>query len=102
MRRIRCGVSNKRLMKIYPAVLIGAMACANAFGWGCEGHQIVALIAGQHLTPEAHAAFYRLLKEHPIDPSLPHFCQPPAADAMADASTWADDSKRGEKTGAWH
>jgi hypothetical protein len=63
---------------------------------------MVALIASQHLTAEARAAVYQLLKENPIDPSLSRFCQPVATEPMADASTWADDAKRGEKTGTWH
>jgi len=89
-------------MKPLPTVLLALAACGNAFGWGCEGHQMVALIAVSHLTPEARAAVYQLLKENPIDPSLSRFCQPVAADPAADAATWADDSKRGEKTGTWH
>jgi hypothetical protein len=89
-------------MKLLPAILLSLVACGNAFGWGCEGHRIVALIAAQHLTPDARAAVYQLLKDHPIDPSLSRFCQPAASDPMADAATWADDSKRGEKTGTWH
>jgi len=89
-------------MKLLPAVFLAVAACGNAFGWGCEGHQMVALIAAQHLTPEARAAVYRLLKEHPIDAALSRFCQPSATEPMADAATWADDSKRQEKTGTWH
>ncbi len=81
--------------------LLAALSC-NAFGWGCEGHQIVALIASQHLTPEAHAAVDRLLKDNPINPGLQRFCQPAASDAIADSATWADDVKRSEKTGTWH
>jgi hypothetical protein len=73
-----------------------------AFGWGCEGHQIVALIARAHLTPAASAAVDRLLRENPIDPALNRFCKDRPADLMADASTWADDVKNMEKTGVWH
>jgi hypothetical protein len=89
-------------MKILPIVLLAAATPVSAFGWGCEGHQMVALIASQHLTEEARTAVYQLLQENPIDPSLSRFCQPVATEPMADASTWADDSKRGEKTGTWH
>ncbi len=89
-------------MKILPLVLLGAATASSASGWGCEGHQMVALIAAQHLTAEARAAVDQLLKDNPIDPALARFCQPVATDLMADASTWADDSKRGEKTGTWH
>jgi hypothetical protein len=89
-------------MKIPALVLMGAAVCANSFGWGCEGHQIVALIASQHLTPTARSAVYQLLQDHPIDPALSRFCQPVATDPMADSATWADDVKRTEKTGTWH
>jgi hypothetical protein len=89
-------------MKILPILLLSAVTTGSAFGWGCEGHQVVALIASQHLTQPARAAVYQLLKEHPIDASLARFCQPVASDAMADVATWADDAKRGEKTGTWH
>jgi hypothetical protein len=81
------------------AMLIPA---APAFGWGCEGHQIVALIARAHLTPAASAAVNQLLAANPMDPALNRFCKDRPGDAMADAATWADDTKRTEKTGVWH
>lgn len=89
-------------MKMIPILLLGAAACGHAFGWGCEGHQIVALIAAQHLTAAARAGVYQLLKENPMDPALSRFCKPVATDPLIDAATWADDSKRGEKTATWH
>jgi hypothetical protein len=73
-----------------------------AFGWGCEGHQIVALIARAHLTPTASAAVDELLKSNPIDAAVKRFCRDRPADPMADSSTWADDTKNVEKTGTWH
>ncbi len=33
-----------------------ALAAGPVFGWGCEGHRTVALIALQQLTPNARAA----------------------------------------------
>jgi nuclease S1 len=86
------------------ALLIPFWLCSVGplFGWGCEGHQIVALIARAHLTPAAASAVDQLLQRNPIDPSLHRFCQNRPADLMADASTWADDVKNTEKTGAWH
>lgn len=74
----------------------------NAYGWGCEGHQIVALIARAHLAPDVSTAVDQLLKENPIDPALNRFCKDRPSDSMADASTWADDIKNIEKTGVWH
>ena len=78
------------------------ISVAPAFGWGCEGHQMVALIARAHLTPAASAAVDRLLADNPLDPTLHRFCNDRPADPMADAATWADDTKRTEKTGVWH
>ena len=75
---------------------------SSAFGWGCEGHQMVALIARARLTPAVSAAVDQLLRDSPIDPALNRFCQERPADPMADASTWADDSKNQEKTSVWH
>ncbi len=72
------------------------------FGWGCEGHQAIALIARAHLSGAASQAVDRLLGENPIDPSLNRFCKDRPADPMADAATWADDIKNIEKTGEWH
>src|SRR5580698_7785730 len=73
-----------------------------AFGWGCEGHQMIALIARAHLTPAASAAVDKLLRENPIDPALNRFCRERPSDPMADSATWADDSRTPDKTGAWH
>ncbi|MDE3197555.1 MAG: S1/P1 nuclease [Acidobacteriota bacterium] len=87
-------------------LLLGfAVSCVisvNAFGWGCEGHQIVASIARLHLSPEASATIDRLLRGNPIDPSIERFCKDRPADPMADAATWADDIKNSQKTGVWH
>jgi hypothetical protein len=71
-----------------------------AMAWWCEGHEAVALIAENHLSPAANAAVMKLLKEHPAQ--TPRACQDATTDLMAIASTWADDVKRSEKTGAWH
>jgi hypothetical protein len=79
------------------------MLAGSAFGWGCQGHQIVALIARAHLTPAASAAIDRLLRENPIDASLNRFCKDRPEDPMADAATWADDERNVDKTTErWH
>jgi hypothetical protein len=71
--------------------------------WGCEGHQVVALLAEKHLTPHALAMAKQILSESPIDPSLSRYCKEGGSDALADASTWADDirSIRPEAS-PWH
>src|SRR5580658_5851559 len=78
------------------------LASVSAFGWGCEGHQIIALIARAHLTPAASNAVGQLLRENPIDPALSRFCKDRPNDPMADSATWADDAKTIEKTADWH
>jgi hypothetical protein len=77
-------------------------AAGSAFGWGCEGHQMIALIARAHLTPAASSAVDRLLRENPIDPALNRFCKDRPNDLMADSATWADDARNIEKTAEWH
>ena len=49
---------------------------APARAWGCEGHQVVALLAEKHLTPHALAMAKKILAEGPIDPSLNRYCKP--------------------------
>jgi hypothetical protein len=75
---------------------------APAFGWGCEGHQVVALIARAHLTSAASEAVDRLLRENPIDPSQDRYCSYRPDDLMAMAAAWADTVKSAEKTSEWH
>jgi hypothetical protein len=90
---------------ILSGFLVLATAClpAPARAWGCEGHQVVALLAEKHLTPHALAMAKKILADGPIDPSLSRYCKPGASDPLADASTWPDDirSQRPE-TSPWH
>jgi nuclease S1 len=76
---------------------------ASARAWGCEGHQVVALLAEKHLTPHALAMSKKILAEVPIDPALSRYCKEGGIDALADASTWPDDM-RGlrPETAPWH
>jgi hypothetical protein len=76
---------------------------APARAWGCEGHQVVALLAEKHLTPHALAMARKILAEGPIDPALSRYCKEGGIDAMSDASTWPDDI-RGlrPETAPWH
>jgi hypothetical protein len=84
------------LLAVFPLLSISAL------GWGCEGHQMVALIARAHLTPAASKAVDQLLRDNPIDPALSRFCTDRPSDLMADAATWADDARTIEKTADWH
>jgi len=84
-----------------PALMLFVWPSA-AWGWGCKGHQTVALIAEKHLTPEARQWVEKLLSENPIDPKLNRYCGGAVRDAMADAATWADDVRGERKNGPWH
>src|SRR5580658_603252 len=89
-------------MRIAIAALFLPLFANSAFGWGCEGHQIIALIARAHLTPTASNVVDQLLRENPIDPALNRFCRDRPNDLMADSATWADDARNIEKTAEWH
>jgi hypothetical protein len=76
---------------------------APARAWGCEGHEVIALLAEKHLTPHALAAVNQILKDNPIDPALNRFCKDGRIDPMSDSSTWADDFRTVHpETGPWH
>lgn len=76
---------------------------APARAWGCEGHEVIALLAEKHLTPRALAAVNRILNDNPIDPALSRFCKDGRIDPMSDSSTWADDFRSVHpETGPWH
>ena len=70
--------------------------------WGCKGHQIIALIAEKHLTPETRTFVEQLLRENPVaatESILPWNESRP----FAAASTWADDIRRQRpSTAPWH
>jgi hypothetical protein len=73
-----------------------------AWAWGCKGHQTVALLAEQQLTPEALEFVNQLLAGNPVDSGLPRDCADPAHDLLADASTWPDEVRNSAKNGPWH
>jgi hypothetical protein len=75
---------------------------APAWAWGCKGHQTIALIAEQNLSPAALRLVNQLLSENPVDPGLKRNCADPAHSLLADASTWPDDIRGIAKNGPWH
>ena len=78
-------------------------AAPSAWAFGCQAHEIVALIAEKHLSPHALVMVQQLLKDNPIDPALRRYCQQPGLDAMAYSSTWADDYRSAHpETAGWH
>ncbi len=69
-------------------VLLFALASSPLFGWGGEGHRLVARMASAQLTPAAKAQVSAILG--------------PAQTLMSVAS-WADDTRRQrQETGPWH
>lgn len=64
------------------------------FGWWELGHRTVARLAVQHLTPAARVRVSRILGIADTPQAI--------ADALAQASTWADETKVETRTGEWH
>ena len=90
---------------IFACLLVFAVVShpAPARAWGCEGHQVVALLAEKYLTPHALAMSKKILAEGPIDPSLSRYCKEGGTDPLADASTWPDDIRAlRPETAPWH
>lgn len=67
---------------------------APCFGWWELGHRTVARLAVQHLTPAARVRVSRILGVADTPQAI--------ADALADASTWADATKVETHTSEWH
>jgi hypothetical protein len=93
---------NLRILFLAGALALMVCATPSANAWGCKGHQTVALIAENHLTPEARQLVQKLLGENPIDPKLKRWCGNATTDLMVDASTWPDDVRNERKNGPWH
>jgi hypothetical protein len=81
------------------AALLGP---SSLFGWGCDGHRVVAFVARAHLTPRASREVDRLLHAAPVDVSSDRYCPDPPADIMAAVASWADDIRTARKNGVWH
>ena len=83
-------------------LLLGWVSARLLLGWGCDGHQVVALIAEANLTPRAAEQVRQILKQNPVDAGTIRFCLDNRDDAMANASTWADDARRTDGGAKWH
>src|SRR4051812_21774546 len=78
-------------MKVVTLSSIILVACLSSavFGWGGDGHQIVALIAEAHLSPEAKAGIRALLGDANI--------------SDGEIANWADELRREKReTAPWH
>jgi hypothetical protein len=87
-----------------PLLAVLVLCCQSlSFGWGCSGHQIVALIAERQLTPAAASAVQALLKDADLYNGLRRYCQATELGFMAGFASWADDYRNIDKsTGPWH
>ncbi len=75
-------------------LFLGLLWATPAFSWWQTGHRTVARLAAFHLTPAARTRVAQILNV----PDTPEA----VADALAAASTWADETKGQTKTGEWH
>ena len=82
----------RRLLSPVLALLL--LVPTPAFCWWETGHRAVARIAAAHLTPAARTRLARILDVEDTPEAV--------ADALAAASTWADETKAETKTGSWH
>jgi len=76
------------------AVVIGLLSAVPAFPWWETGHRVVARVAAAHLTAAARTRVAHILNVPDATDAV--------ADALAQASTWADETKAQTGTGAWH
>lgn len=82
--------------------ILALMVAAPAWGWGCDAHRVVALLAWARLGEPARAEATTLLTEHPIAESE-RSCRPISRNALADVAMWADAIRDDERaTGPWH
>ena len=83
------------MRRLLSLTLTACLGCPfSAYGWWETGHQVVARIAAARLTPAARTRVAHILNV----PDTPEA----VADALAKASTWADETKNETKTGEWH
>lgn len=74
-------------MKLLLTIVLSLLV-TNVFGWGTQGHHVIAGIAAAQLTPKAKQEVDRLLALEP-------------GETLTSISTWADEH-RNPATAAWH
>jgi nuclease S1 len=82
----------QRLLSVFVTCCL--LFASPAYPWWETGHQVIARIAAAHLTPAARTRVARILGV----PDTPQA----VADALAQSSTWADETKAETKSGNWH
>ena len=83
-------------------IALSVIAPSLAWGWGCTGHEVVALIALKNLKPEVAAQVRTLLAAQ--DHNYPgRYCSDISLDPIAYYATWADDYRGSHpETAPWH
>lgn len=82
-----------RAIRIVTFVIAQTLVCHPSFGWGHEGHRIIAKIAAKNLSATARQKLAAILGTN--DAGL--------ESALADASTWPDEiDKSATQTASWH
>lgn len=87
--------------RLRPTILVLSWLAISlpAWGWGCAGHQVVALIAAAHLRPDVAARVARILAQAP-PAAVRHGCPASAAwPAMAREANWADAARTAATAG---
>ena len=85
------------------ALLLTAIGPVPMHAWGCEGHQIVALIAMKHLQPQVATQVNSILAASPVAATLRHFCRTSGLPPMVEVASWADDVRSDQPdTGPLH
>ena len=86
------------------AIAIVSLSVTKVWAWGCEGHEVVALIAQKHLNRNAALQAENLLRVNTEFDTLRHRCVPASnLPQFAVVSTWADDYRDKHKaTNGWH
>jgi len=93
MKRLLCSL----------ALFLTSLAPLPANAWGCEGHQIVALIAMKHLQPQVASQVNAILAASPVAATLRHFCRTSGLPPMVEVASWADDVRADQPdTGSLH
>jgi hypothetical protein len=82
--------------------LVLLIAASPAWGWGCDAHRVVALIASARLGERARSEAVTLLATHPVAAGE-RGCRAPTRDPLADVAMWADAIRADEReTAPWH
>jgi hypothetical protein len=83
-------------MRRFATLVVSSWFCCAvpAYSWWETGHQVIARLAAAHLTSAACIRLARILDVSESPEAI--------ANALARASTWADETRTQTGTGAWH